>query len=137
MVDLFFCFRVFKYFKFFEVLFFFIFLGLYYGVLVEWDFICIMFLEIFLYIWFVVFVLDELSEWIDVGFIFYVIDIWNVFDMVMIVIGVIFVGLCIVGLEIYNEEMVNFFFNVLVLEVFFMVLRVFFILSLSLYWGVS
>ncbi|KAK0666692.1 hypothetical protein QBC41DRAFT_280428 [Cercophora samala] len=127
--------RVPKYLKSFEVLFFLTFLGLYYGVLVTRDPTRITPLEIFLYIWFAAFALDELSEWIDAGSIFYATDIWNVFDMAMIAIGATFVGLRIVGLQTHNEEMVNLSFNVLALEALFMVPRVFSILSLSPYWG--
>lgn len=47
-------------------------------------------LETLLYIWFAAFFYDELSEWIDAGSIFYVADVWNLFDLIMCVIGVAF-----------------------------------------------
>ncbi|KAK4200985.1 hypothetical protein QBC40DRAFT_278947 [Triangularia verruculosa] len=127
--------RVPKYLKSFEVLFFVTFLFLYYGVLLERDPTRITPLEIFLYIWFAAFALDELSEWIDAGSIFYATDIWNVFDMAMITIGATYVVLRIVGLETQNKDLVDLSFNVLALEALFMVPRVFSILSLSPYWG--
>jgi hypothetical protein len=82
--------RVPKYLKSFEVLFFASFLFLYYSVLVERNPYQISTLEILLYIWFAAFFYDELSEWIDAGSIFYTADVWNLFDMIMISIGIIF-----------------------------------------------
>lgn len=68
--------RVPKYLKSFEVLFFASFLFLYYAVLVERNPTRITTLEVFLYLWFVAFAYDELSEWIDAGSIFYAADVW-------------------------------------------------------------
>ncbi|KAK3358269.1 hypothetical protein B0T24DRAFT_520879 [Lasiosphaeria ovina] len=127
--------RVPKYLKSFEVLFFVIFLALYYAVLVERNPDYITPLESFLYLWLAAFSYDELSEWIDAGSIFYATDVWNIFDMAMIVIGSIFVVLRVVGLATDNEGLVNTAFDILALEALFMVPRVFSILSLSPYWG--
>lgn len=85
--------RVPKYLKSFEVLFFAVFLGLYYAVLVERqgkESHDITGLEISLMLWFAAFAYDELSEWIDAGSIFYAADVWNIFDMAMIAIGFIY-----------------------------------------------
>lgn len=82
--------RVPKYLKAFEVVFFGGFLALYYSVLVERDPYRISFLEILLYLWFAAFTYDEISEWTDAGSIFYTADVWNLFDMIMIIIGVVF-----------------------------------------------
>ena len=82
--------RVPKYLKAFEVLFFASFLFLYYAVLVERDPSRITTLEIFLYLWFAAFSYDELSEWIDAGSVFYATDVWNIFDMAMLLIGLVF-----------------------------------------------
>jgi hypothetical protein len=82
--------RVPKYLKCFEVIWFGIFLALYYAVLVERDPEKISNIEILLYIWFAAFFYDELSEWIDAGSIFYTADVWNLFDMIMIAIGIVF-----------------------------------------------
>ncbi len=82
--------RVPKYLKSFEVVFFACFLVLYYTVLVERNPTHITALEVLLYIWFAAFSYDELSEWIDAGSIFYAADVWNLFDMIMISIGVVF-----------------------------------------------
>ncbi|KXX74589.1 Calcium channel YVC1 [Madurella mycetomatis] len=127
--------RVPKYLKSFEVLFFACFLFLYYAVLVERNPTRITTLEIFLYLWFVAFAYDELSEWIDAGSVFYAADVWNIFDMVMIGIGFAYAVMRIVGLETGNAGLVDLAFDVLALEALFMVPRVFSILSLSPYWG--
>ncbi|KAK4213507.1 calcium channel YVC1 [Rhypophila decipiens] len=130
--------RVPKYLKSFEVLFFAVFLALYYGVLVERqgrETHDITVLEISLILWFAAFAYDELSEWIDAGSIFYAADVWNIFDMAMIVIGFLYVVLRIVGLETNNGYLIELAFDILALEALFMVPRVCSILSLSPYWG--
>lgn len=82
--------RVPKYLKSFEVLFFASFLALYYSVLVERNPTRITPIEVLLYIWFGAFIYDELSEWIDAGSIFYAADVWNLFDVIMMSIGIMF-----------------------------------------------
>jgi hypothetical protein len=47
-------------------------------------------LEVILDIWFAAFAYDELSEFIDAGSIFYAVDIWNGCDIIIILIGAIF-----------------------------------------------
>jgi hypothetical protein len=82
--------RVPKYLKAYEVLFFCVFLFLYYSVLTERNAYAISAKEVFLYIWFAAFFYDELSEWIDAGSVFYAADVWNLFDIVIVVIGFVF-----------------------------------------------
>lgn len=82
--------RVPKYVKAWEVLFFVVFLCLYYSVLITRNDARITVTEIVLFIWIAAFFYDELSEWIDAGSIFYATDIWNLFDMIMILIGFTF-----------------------------------------------
>lgn len=82
--------RVPKYLKTWEVLFFASFLFLYYSVLIVRDNSHLTVHEILLFIWIAAFCYDELSEWLDAGSIFYATDIWNLFDMVIIGIGVSF-----------------------------------------------
>jgi hypothetical protein len=67
--------RVPKYLKSFEVVFFMIFLFLYYSVLVERNPEKISVNEILLYVWFLAFAYDELSEYVDAGSIFYATDV--------------------------------------------------------------
>lgn len=85
--------RVPKYLKAYEVAFFAGFLMLYYSVLIEQNRYAITPLEVLLYIWFAAFFYDEVSEYIDAGSIFYAADIWNLFDMIMIAIGLVFAAL--------------------------------------------
>lgn len=82
--------RVPKYLKAFEVLFFGVFLCIYYSVLIEQNRYAVTPTEIMLYLWFSAFFYDEVSEYIDAGSIFYAADVWNLFDMIMIAIGMVF-----------------------------------------------
>jgi hypothetical protein len=144
--------RVPKYLKAWEVLWFAVFLCLYYSVLVPLNKEKISFNEVLLYVWFAAFFYDELSEWIDAGSIFYATDVWNLFDMIMIAIGIVFAVLStayrplalgtyandligIIGITNQNSEIIELSFNVLALEALFMVPRICSILSLSPYWG--
>ncbi|KAI4601024.1 hypothetical protein KJ359_012211 [Pestalotiopsis sp. 9143b] len=127
--------RVPRYLKVYEVIFFGAFLFLYYAVLIEQNRYAITPREILLYVWFAAFFYDEVSEYIDAGSIFYSADVWNLFDMIMIAIGLVFAILRFIGL--YNQDliMVDIAFDVLSLEALFMVPRICSILSLSPYWG--
>ncbi|KAI1809376.1 hypothetical protein GGS20DRAFT_590677 [Poronia punctata] len=127
--------RVPKYLKAYEVAFFCGFLFLYYGVLIEQNRYAITPLEITLYLWFAAFFYDEVSEYIDAGSIFYAADVWNLFDMIMIAIGIVYFVLRCVGLYRKDYQLVDIGFDVLALEALFMVPRVFSVLSLSPYWG--
>ncbi|KAI8949045.1 ion transporter [Xylaria longipes] len=127
--------RVPKYLKAYEVAFFCGFLLLYYSVLIEQNRYAVTPVEVMLYLWFAAFVYDEVSEYIDAGSIFYAADVWNVFDMAMIAIGLIYFILRCVGLYRKDYVLVDIAFDVLALEALFMVPRVFSILSLSPYWG--
>ncbi|TDZ18240.1 Calcium channel YVC1 [Colletotrichum orbiculare MAFF 240422] len=127
--------RVPKYLKAWEAFFFLIFLGLYYSVLVEQNMERITHNEVVLYIWLAAFLYDELSEWADAGTIFYATDVWNLFDMIMIGIGISFAILRIIGMVNHDNKITDTAFNVFALEALFMVPRVFSLLSLSPYWG--
>ncbi|KAI0116897.1 hypothetical protein F4814DRAFT_414370 [Daldinia grandis] len=127
--------RVPKYLKAYEVAFFVGFLMLYYSVLIEQNRYAITPLEILLYVWFAAFFYDEVSEYIDAGSIFYAADVWNLFDMIMIAIGIVFAVLRFVGLYRADYTLVDIGFDVLSLEALFMVPRVCSIFSLSPYWG--
>ncbi|KAI1736769.1 ion transporter [Xylaria scruposa] len=127
--------RVPKYLKAYEVAFFCGFLLLYYSVLIEQNRYAITPVEVLLYLWFAAFVYDEVSEYIDAGSVFYAADVWNVFDMAMIAIGLVYFILRCVGLYRKDYGLVDTAFDILALEALFMVPRVFSILSLSPYWG--
>ena len=80
--------RVPKYQKSFEALFFALFLGLYYAVLVERNPHRITPVEVLLYIWIAAFAYDEFGEFRDAGVSFYVVDFWSLWDIGIIGIGV-------------------------------------------------
>ncbi|KAI0021625.1 hypothetical protein F4780DRAFT_737071 [Xylariomycetidae sp. FL0641] len=127
--------RVPKYLKVYEALFFASFLALYYCVLIEQNRYAITVREIMLYIWFAAFFYDEMSEWIDAGSVFYAADVWNLFDMIMLVIGVVYIIIRFIGLCKHDFDLVDLAFDILALEALFMVPRVSSILSLLPYWG--
>ncbi|GAP92333.2 putative ion transporter [Rosellinia necatrix] len=127
--------RVPKYLKAYEVAFFCGFLLLYYSVLIQQNRYAVTPVEILLYIWLAAFLYDEVSEYIDAGSIFYAADVWNIFDMAMIAIGIVYFILRCIGLYRKDYVLVDIAFDVLALEALFMVPRVFSILSLSPYWG--
>ncbi|UKZ54228.1 hypothetical protein TrVGV298_008035 [Trichoderma virens] len=127
--------RVPKYLKCWEVLFFSVFMCLYYSVLIVRDESRLTGPEIALFFWIAAFLYDELSEWIDAGAIFYATDIWNLFDMIMILIGTIFAVLRIIGIMREDLRLNDLAFDVLALEALFMIPRICSILSLSPYWG--
>ena len=80
--------RVPKYQKSFEALFFALFLGLYYAVLVERNPHKITPVEVLLYVWIAAFTYDEFGEFRDAGVSFYVADFWSLWDIGIIGIGV-------------------------------------------------
>ncbi|KAJ1331685.1 ion transporter [Microdochium nivale] len=142
--------RVPKYLKAYEVLFFISFLGLYYGVLIEHNnlerdsiedhslvesLFHVTVTETIWYTWFAAFCYDEVSEYLDAGSIFYAADVWNVFDMIMIAIGLVFMVMRAAGIHYRDNGLIGSAFDVLSLEALFMVPRIFSILSLSPYWG--
>lgn len=81
--------RVPKYLKAWEVAFFIAFLVLYYCVVLERSHSHIPVVEDVFYIWLLAFLWDEIQEWGDAG-IFYMADFWNLFDMSMLGIGIVF-----------------------------------------------
>lgn len=82
--------RVPKYLKAFEVMFFAAFMFIFYAVCIEQSVHKVTPMEVMLYIWFAAFFYDEVSEYLDAGSIFYAADVWNVFDVIMIAIGICF-----------------------------------------------
>lgn len=82
--------RVPKYLKYFEVMFFAAFIFIFYAVCIEQSVHKVTPMEVLLYIWLAAFFYDEVSEYLDAGSIFYAADVWNVFDVIMIAIGICF-----------------------------------------------
>jgi hypothetical protein len=134
--DLFCRLRVPLYLKVFETLFFAVFLALYYAVLVHRDFTRVTIPEILLYIWIASFAYDEFADWVDAGQTsFYASDFWWTWDISIVVVGMIFCIMRIVGLSTANRDTVDLAYDVLGLEALFLVPRIFSLLSLNRYFG--
>ncbi|EFX05889.1 receptor-activated Ca2+-permeable cation channel [Grosmannia clavigera kw1407] len=127
--------RVPKYLKSFEIVYFMLFLAIFYMTLLDRNPEQISFSEGLFYVFLAAFAYDEMSEWIDAGSIFYVYDLWNVFDLIMICLGVVFAAVRMVGLYKGDSYLTNLAFDILALEAMFMVPRISSVLSLSPYWG--
>lgn len=82
--------RVPKYQKYFQIVFFLLFLALYYVVLVERNPRHVTVAEIFLYVWIFAFAYDEYGELFDAGYLFYRLDFWSLWDIGIIGIGAAF-----------------------------------------------
>lgn len=74
----------------FEVLFFVVFLGLYYSVLVQRNHKGITPREILLLVWIAAFAVDEVGQYVDAGLRLYAVDFWSSWDIGIVVIGVAF-----------------------------------------------
>ncbi|KAH7398431.1 hypothetical protein BKA66DRAFT_545998 [Pyrenochaeta sp. MPI-SDFR-AT-0127] len=128
--------RVPLYLKVFETLFFAVFLALYYAVLVHRDFTRVTVSEILLYVWIASFAYDEFADWVDAGQTsFYASDFWWTWDISIVVVGMIFCALRIVGLTTSSVDTIDLAYDVLGLEALFLVPRIFSLLSLNRYFG--
>lgn len=126
--------RVPKYIKAFEVGFFALGLALYYAVLVQRKTYNISLLEVLLYIWLTAFAYDELSEFLDAG-LFYYTDFWSSWDMAIILDGLVFFIIRVIGLIQDDPKIVDFGFDILALEALFLVPRMVSLLSMHPYFG--
>ncbi|OAL04004.1 hypothetical protein IQ06DRAFT_291629 [Phaeosphaeriaceae sp. SRC1lsM3a] len=134
--DLFCRLRVPLYLKVFETLFFAVFLGLYYAVLVHRDFERVTIPEILLYVWIASFAYDEFADWVDAGQTsFYASDFWWTWDISIVVVGLVFCIMRVVGLSSNRRDTVDLAYDVLGLEALFLVPRIFSLLSLNRYFG--
>ncbi|KAI9752851.1 MAG: exocyst complex component exo84 [Chaenotheca gracillima] len=127
--------RVPKYQKAFDALFFITFLILYYAVLVDRSPSHITTVEVFLLIWIAGFAYNEFSDIRDTGTWFYAADFWSLWDLAIIVIGVLYLILRAVGLSRSMENLNSASLDVLSLEALFLVPRIFSLLSLHPYYG--
>ena len=128
--------RVPRYQKTFEALFFASFLALYYAVLVERHPEHITPLECLLYVWIAAFALEELGELRDTGSLsFYVADVWNLWDVGIVLVGAAFLITRIVALTRGDKTTLDTSFDVLSLEALFLVPRLCSILSVHPYFG--
>ena len=128
--------RVPRYLKICETLFFAIFLALYYAVLVHRDQERVTIPEILLYVWIASFAYDEFADWIDAGQTsFYASDFWWAWDISIVIVGMAFCALRVVGLTKGEEDTIDLAYDVLGLEALFLVPRIFSLLSLNPYFG--
>lgn len=115
--------RVPKYQKAFQVAFFMAFLILYYAVLVQRNTDSVSVTEVFLYIWIAAFAYDEFSELRDAGFLFYQTDFWSAWDIAIILVGMAFFVIRVVGLVKHSDRITNIAFDVLSMAALFLVPR--------------
>ena len=128
--------RVPRYLKIFETLFFAVFLVLYYAVLVRREEERVTVPEILLYLWIASFAYDEFADWVDAGQTsFYASDFWWTWDISIVLVGMAFCALRIVGLTNGKKDITNLAYDVLGLEALFLVPRIFSLLSLNPYFG--
>lgn len=134
--DLFCRLRVPLYLKVFETLFFAVFLALYYAVLVHRDSERVTVPEWILYFWIASFALDEFADWSDAGQAsFYATDFWWMWDLSIVVVGIIFFIMRMMGLSSGDKDTIELAYDVLGLEALFLVPRIFSLLSLNRYFG--
>ncbi|KAJ4301630.1 hypothetical protein N0V90_003723 [Kalmusia sp. IMI 367209] len=125
--------------RIFETLYFAVFLGLYYLVLTHRNFSRITSAEVLLYVWIAGFAYDEFGEFNDAGQLsFYASDFWWTWDISIVVVGIIFCVLRVVGLSLQDDAsngVLDLAYDVLGLEALFLVPRIFSLLSLNPYFG--
>lgn len=115
--------RVPLYLKIFEVLFFIVFLGLYYSVLIQRNHHGITAREILLLVWIAAFAVDEIGQYIDAGLRLYAVDFWSLWDIGIVVIGIAFFITRVTGLIKHNNNITEMSFDILALEALFLVPR--------------
>lgn len=93
-------------------------------------------IEVFLDIWFVGFVLDEVSQAREAGsFAQYFADFWVFFDLCIVGFFIMFAGLRVLGIVLHNEAYTVLSYDILSLEVVLLVPRLFSFLSIFPYFG--
>ncbi|RDL30376.1 Uncharacterized protein BP5553_10254 [Venustampulla echinocandica] len=127
--------RVPRYLKISEFAFFVTFLFFYSAVLVEHNMYHVTVSEGLLYIWLASFMCAELSQFIGAGTMVYAVDLWNGFDMTMLLIGAAFIVTRLIGLATHNDKLIDTAFDILSLEALFMVPRICSLLSILPYFA--
>jgi len=118
------------------MLFFAVFLGLYYAVLIErrMDYVTVE--EVVLFFWLLAFAYDEFGQFYDAGMTFYATDFWSIWDFGIVAIGVTFFVLRIIGLAKHDHKVIDTAFDILALEALLLVPRICSLLSLVPFFGV-
>ncbi|KAK5121466.1 hypothetical protein LTR85_005299 [Meristemomyces frigidus] len=127
--------RVPLYSKVFEAMFFAVFIGLYYSVLVQKPIHYVSASEILLYVWLTAFAYNELAEFWDAGTTLYATDFWSLWDLGIIATGVAFFIVRVVGLAKHDDKLIDTAFDILSIEALFLVPRICSLLSLHPYFG--
>lgn len=128
--------RVPRYLKIYEMLFFAVFLGLYYAVLIDRRMDHVTVEEVVLFFWLLAFAYDEFGQFYDAGMTFYATDFWSIWDFGIVAIGVTFFILRIVGLAKHDHKVIDTAFDILALEALLLVPRICSLLSLVPFFGV-
>jgi hypothetical protein len=93
-------------------------------------------IEVFLNIWFVGFVLDEVSQAREAGsFAQYFADFWSFFDLCIVGFFMMFAGLRVLGIVLHKESYTDLSYDILSLEAVLLVPRLFSFLSIFPYFG--
>lgn len=127
--------RVPRYMKTFEILFFVGFLALFYTVSLQRVEEYVSFWEVCFYVFVLGFAFDELDDFMESGAYFYSTDIWSLWDIGIVLIGVIFFILRVVGLCTGHKVTMEWAFSVLALHSLLLTPRIFSLISLSPYYG--
>lgn len=88
-----------------------------------------------LLIWIASFAYDEFGQYIDAGATLYATDFWSLLDLSIVVIGMAFLVLRIVGLAKHDKGLTDNAFDVLALEALFLFPRICSLLSLNQFFG--
>ncbi|RDI80559.1 hypothetical protein Vi05172_g9473 [Venturia inaequalis] len=79
--------------------------------------------EVLLYIWILSFAYDEFGDYIDAGQAFYSTDFWSIWDIGIVLTGVVFFVTRMVGLVKGSDDTIGIAFDILALEALFLVPR--------------
>ncbi|KAK7715945.1 hypothetical protein SLS57_006696 [Botryosphaeria dothidea] len=127
--------RVPRYMKTYEIVFFLCFLGLFYVVSIQRDMENITVAEMIFYLFIAGFAFDEWNEFVEAGARFYATDIWSLWDIGIIIIGLVFFITRMIGLAHDDKQLLEISFSILALHSLFLTPRIFSLLSLSPYYG--
>ncbi|KAH8660516.1 hypothetical protein BX600DRAFT_514116 [Xylariales sp. PMI_506] len=127
--------RVPRYMKVFEITFFLSFLALFYVVSLQREFYRVTPWEVLFYVFLVGFFFEEVEEFLESGVHFYSTDIWALWDVGIVVIGVAFFVLRVVGLVTGNDTTLEVAFSILALHSLLLMPRVCSCLTLNQYYG--
>ncbi|KAK7543269.1 hypothetical protein IWX49DRAFT_541923 [Phyllosticta citricarpa] len=127
--------RVPRYMKSFEMAFFLAMLALFFVVSLERELWSITAWEVLFYVFIAGYACDEWIGFKDAGARFYATDLWSLLDILIILNGLTFFVLRVIGLSTNSAKLLDIAFSVLALQSLFLTPRIFSLLSLSPYYG--